>query len=129
MTNEPLFALWRGGHPRAESVHDLGMQHERTALAWDRTALALMVAGGALTHAGGTPYLDAQHAPAYLVVGFGAFLLFWAARRYQSREVSLRTDLPVVRPRLIRVVGAVTVLLSFSALVVVATDLAATLRS
>ena len=34
-----------GKPQRPERVFDLALQHERTALAWERTAIAAMVAG------------------------------------------------------------------------------------
>lgn len=118
MSDRRAVDVWRARRAHADEVLDTGLQHERTALAWDRTALSLMVAGGVLAHAAGEPYLDLRHVPAYVVMGAGAFVMFWASQRYAVREDDLRGEGRAVRPRLIRVVGLVTALLAVSSLAV-----------
>ena len=49
---------------RPDTVFDRGLQHERTALAWERTAIAAMVAGVLL----GRYASEALH-PTFAVVG------------------------------------------------------------
>lgn len=90
---------------RPGSVFDPGLQHERTALAWERTAIATMVAG----------VLMARYASASLHVGFafvglaqvlvGAGVLVWSARHYDDLHGPLREGQSPVHPTAARVVG------------------------
>jgi uncharacterized membrane protein YidH (DUF202 family) len=66
--------------PASHEVTDDGLQQERTALAWNRTALALIIAGALYLRAGGPlPAL----VPGVLVIALGAFLLVKAGGRYR----------------------------------------------
>ncbi|MGH8929052.1 MAG: DUF202 domain-containing protein [Egibacteraceae bacterium] len=49
-----------------------GLQRERTALAWNRTAVALVVAGAVFVTAGGSPYHPARHTPGLVAIVLGA---------------------------------------------------------
>ncbi len=89
---------------RPDRVFDPMMQHERTALAWERTAIASMVAGLLLARAG-----------AKLAVGLGVFglaqvvagaaLLVWTGRHYEELHGPLRAGESPVHPGAARVVG------------------------
>jgi hypothetical protein len=107
------------GPPARDRVFDRGLQHERTALAWDRTGLAMLVVGALVLRGGGPPYDDVLHVPAYLAMGAGAILLWAGGRRYDRREVDLRAGRSVVRPGLIALTGFAAVGISFSALVLI----------
>ena len=95
---------------RPPSVFDHGLQHERTALAWERTAIASMVAGVLLGR-----YAAAALHPALAVVGIGqvvggAVLLVWAARHYEDLHAPLRVGQSPVHPTAARIVGVTTVI-------------------
>lgn len=94
--------------PRPEQVFDEGLQHERTALAWERTAVATMVAGALLAR-----WATEDAAPLFGILGiiqvaFGAGLLAWAGRHYDDLHGPLRAGDSPVHPSAVRVVGAVT---------------------
>jgi uncharacterized membrane protein YidH (DUF202 family) len=95
--------------PGLDRVFDGGLQHERTALAWDRTGLSLLVVGALLLRSGGPPYGDVVHLPGYVGLSAGAILLWAGGRRYRRREVRLREGLSMVQPRLV-VLAAVAAL-------------------
>lgn len=94
---------------RPHTVFDEGLQHERTALAWERTAISLMVAG----------ILMVRYTSRTLPVGFalaglaqvvtGAGLLLWSARHYEDLHGPLRAGESPIHPTATRVVGATTV--------------------
>ena len=86
-----------------------GLQHERTALAWERTAIATMVAGALL----GRYAADDGHL-AVAVVGlvqaaFGSALLVWSSRHYERRQHHLESGQNPAHPVAVRVVGLATV--------------------
>jgi uncharacterized membrane protein YidH (DUF202 family) len=90
---------------RPGRVFDAGLQHERTALAWERTAISTMVGG----------VLLARYATQSLHWGFAAFglatvvlggtLLVWSARHYDDLHGPLRAGESPVHPTAARVVG------------------------
>lgn len=102
---------------RPETVFDQGLQHERTALAWERTAIATMVAG----------VLLARYAAEALHFGFafvglamvvhGAGLLLWSARHYDELHGPLRAGESPIHPLAARVVGIGAVLFTGAGLV------------
>jgi uncharacterized membrane protein YidH (DUF202 family) len=98
-----------------------GLQRERTALAWDRTGLALIVTGAVLVRAGGEPYAHARHLPGYLAGVLGAVLLIHAQRRYARRAA---TGESLVSPGLARLVGIAATAVGVAALLVVLVELA-----
>ena len=94
---------------RPPNVFDVGLQHERTALAWERTAIASMVAGVLLARyaADSLPYGYAGFGIAQVVLG-GA-LLVWSARHYDELHGPLRVGESPVHPDAARVIGLGTV--------------------
>ena len=75
---------------RPDAVVDLGMQAERTALAWRRTALGVGV-GGVVALRVAAPTLGPVVAVAAVSGGVLAALAFWqAGRRYRAVQASLR---------------------------------------
>ena len=106
----------RPGRVRPDGVFDSGLQHERTALAWERTAIASMVAGVLLARyaAESVHYGFAAIGVAWVVVG-GALLL-WSARHYEDLHGPLRAGESPVHPGAVRLVGLGTIVFSGAAL-------------
>jgi uncharacterized membrane protein YidH (DUF202 family) len=102
---------------RPEKVFDPGLQHERTALAWERTAIGVMIAGVLLArYAAQTVHVTiALVGVAQVVVG--AVLLVWSGRHYDDLHGPLRAGVSPVHPTAARVVGLATVTFSAFALV------------
>lgn len=101
---------------------DVGLQHERTALAWERTAIATMVAGVILAR-----YAAGASHPGLAVVGLlqvaaGAVILVWAGWHYDELHGPLRRGVGVVHPTAARFVGLSTVAFSGLALMVAVID-------
>lgn len=102
---------------RPDSVFDPMLQHERTALAWERTAIATMVAGTLLAR---------RAADVHLVLGalgvaqvmLGAGLLIWTGLRYEQLHAPLRRGESPVHPIAVRLVGVMTMLFTGLALLV-----------
>lgn len=97
-------------------MFDPGLQHERTALAWERTAIAAMVAGVLLARyaADTVHYTIAGFGIAQVVVG--AVILVWAGRHYDDLHGPLREGDSPVHPNAARVVGLATVVFTGFAL-------------
>lgn len=98
-----------------DRVIDVGLQHERTSLAWDRTALALVVVG-ALVIRSGSDLGVLWSLPGYLTVGLGGLLLWQGTRHRRRREAALRAGSSPVRAGLVRLTGVVAVGISLVAL-------------
>lgn len=97
---------------RPESVFDQGLQHERTALAWERTAIAMMVAGVLFArYASESLHLVFALAGLAQVV-IGGFVLVWSARHYEDLHGPLREGLSPVHPTAAVVVGVSTIVFS-----------------
>jgi len=82
-----------------------GLPRERTSLAWNRTALAMMVAGALYVRGGGHPVHVGRHVPGMITIVFGVGLLIGSVRPHQPP-----------RPRALRGVAVVTVLFSLASL-------------
>ncbi len=75
--------------------------NERTFLAWNRTALALIVAGLAVTQFVTTPrWPGASRAAGVVLIVLGAFLAIASYRKWQRTESALRRGAPVPTSRL-----------------------------
>ena len=90
---------------RPTRVFDPGLQHERTALAWERTAIASMVAGVLMAR-----YVAAEIHLSVAAVGvgqviFGSVLLVWSASHYEELHGPLRAGDSPIHPVAARVVG------------------------
>lgn len=90
-------------------MYDRGLQHERTALAWERTSIAGMVAGVLLAR-----YTAKSLDPLLAVFGvlqviLGSGVLVWAARHYDDLHGPLRHGQSPVHPLAAKVVGLGTV--------------------
>jgi uncharacterized membrane protein YidH (DUF202 family) len=97
------------GRVRPETSFDGGLQHERTALAWERTAVAMMVAGVILGRFAAIHEYWAFAALGLAQTAFGGGLLVWAGAHYENLHGPLRDGDDVVHPMAARVVGMVTV--------------------
>lgn len=102
--------------PRPERIFDPGLQHERTALAWERTAIAVMVAGVLLARF----TAETVHVTIAVVgiaqVVIGAVILLWAGRHYDDLHGPLRDGESPVHPMATRMVGFATVVFTGFAL-------------
>lgn len=110
---------WWPARRRHEPVVDPGLQAERTAMAWQRTALGVGAVGALLVHhAGG---LSLETVPGLLALAAALALLLAAERRYVTAVRRVREGLPTTSPALVRSVTATVVLLAVaSAALVVA---------
>lgn len=99
-----------------DEVVDRGLQLERTALSWNRTALALIVVGSLLLRAGGRPLVAPRNLPGLVVVAGGAALLASGSRRYRLRSEALRRGRAPRTPWRLHITAALTLLLSVAAL-------------
>jgi uncharacterized membrane protein YidH (DUF202 family) len=99
-------------------VFDEGLQAERTALAWDRTALTTLAVGALLARAGGTVLPWAWFAAAAVLVVATVGLLLGRSR-YVRRDASLRGERAVPSHGAIAGAGVTAVAVSLLALAVV----------
>lgn len=104
------------GAPRPQRVFDEGLQHERTALAWERTSIAVVIAGVLLARYAAESVHDAIAVVGGVQVLFGAGLLVWSGRHYDELHGPLRAGASPVHPRATRLVGAATVVFTAGAL-------------
>lgn len=103
--------------PRPETVFDPGLQHERTALAWERTAIASMVAGVLMSRYAGAELHVAVAAVGVAQVVFGAVLLVWSARHYDDLHGPLRAGASPIHPVAARTVGVGAIIFTGAGLV------------
>jgi uncharacterized membrane protein YidH (DUF202 family) len=90
---------------RPDTVFDGGLQQERTALAWERTAIATMVAGVVLSRFAAIHEYWIFAALGLAQTAFGGGLLVWAAAHYEDLHGTLRAGEDVIHPRAAAVVG------------------------
>ena len=95
-------------------IYDEGMQQERTALAWDRTGLAMIVGGALFLRAGDPPYHELRHLPGIAMIALGALLLVLSFQHYESRDARLRRGGTATHPGIVRIVGVATVLFTLA---------------
>ena len=102
---------------RPTAVFDAGLQHERTSLAWERTAIATMVAGLVLSRFAATEGFWLLAAGGMSQVVFGAVLLVWSGAHYEELHGVLRSGTDVVHPSATRWVGIATIVATGAGLV------------
>ncbi len=74
----------------AEAVADVGLQSERTYLAWQRTGLSFAAVGALLVHAVGGLQHPLAVAPGVFGLAVGAVILFRALVRYRGAVEAAR---------------------------------------
>ena len=94
---------------RPTTVFDPGVQHERTALAWERTAIAMMVAGAILGRYASTHGNFVLGTLGVLWVALGGGVLLWAARHYEDLHGPLRAGETPAHATATRIIGVSTV--------------------
>lgn len=110
----------RSRRPRPDSHFDRGLQHERTALAWERTAISAMVAGVLLGRYGAEDAHFTIALVGVLQVAIGGGLLVWTGFHYDELHGPLRAGSSVVHPGAARIIGLTTVIFTaFSLLLAV----------
>ena len=89
---------------RPTQAFDSRLQHERTSLAWERTAFSGMVVGLLMTRVGANihPLLGAVGIVQVLV---GGALLVWSGKHYEDLHGPLRAGESPTHPRAVMVVG------------------------
>lgn len=107
------------GWPRPANSIDGGLQHERTALAWERTAIAMMVAGLALARYAASEHGALLGSTGILQTAAGAALLVWASRNEDLLHNPARPASAVPQIGLTRVVGLVNLFFTALALALV----------
>lgn len=91
---------------RPDSVFDSMLQHERTTLAWERTAFAGIVVGSLMTRVGASVHLLLGGIGLVFVCAAGG-LLIWAGRNYDGLHGPLQAGESPVHPAIVATVGAV----------------------
>lgn len=79
-----------------QQVYDVGLQAERTRLAWARTALALAVIGTLELHVGRTDVALVDRVPGVLTLLAAAGCWVYGGFRYRSVIRALTAAVPVV---------------------------------
>ena len=97
---------------------DVGLQHERTALAWERTSIAMMVAGVVLARYAATNELFIISVVGLIQVALGAAVLVWAGAHYEDLHGRLRDGTGVIHPVMAKTIGLGTVVFTGFGLVV-----------
>lgn len=113
---------------RPERRFDEGLQHERTALAWERTAISTMVAGVVLVRSATTEGLTVFGGVGLLEALIGGGLLLWASWRYEELHGVLRRGDSVVHTHATRLVGLTTAGFTVTTFLFAAVLLVRTLR-
>lgn len=102
-----------------DQVHDPGLQQERTVLAWDRTALALMVASGLLARVVVQRSLGVVTVIPAAGLILGLLVLILDRPRYLARRRRAQRGGVMTATGLVTTVGIATVVLGVTALAVV----------
>lgn len=102
---------------RPDQVFDPMLQHERTALAWERTAIATMVSGTLLARRASDLHWSFA-AMGVLQVVLGAALLIWTGLRYEQLHAPLRRGESPVHPRAVQFIGVTTIVFCGVAMIV-----------
>jgi uncharacterized membrane protein YidH (DUF202 family) len=95
-------------HPPA-TAFDPGLQSERTALAWERTAFSMMVAGILFARYAVTDAHIVLAGAGLVQLLLGAVLLVWAGFRYDQMQAPLRANQSIVHPAAARLVGLTSI--------------------
>ena len=104
------------GPPKAFSAE---LQQERTSLAWERTAIALMVAATLLARHAAEDGIWAVAGVALALAAAGGGLLMWSGIHYDDLHTTLREGHDVDHHALIKTVTLATVAVTGSGLLLV----------
>ncbi len=86
-----------------------GLQHERTSLAWERTAIAMMVAGVVMARYAAESIHFTLGFVGVAQTAAGGLLLAWAGRHDQDLHSPTRPASAVPQVGLTRLIGLVTI--------------------
>ena len=92
---------------------DVGLQTERTSIAWQRTALTLTAFAALMLHAANSQRLG--QAPGAIGIAVALWLLLAAERRYSVSVQRVEDGLSPVAPRMILALTVAVVALAVSA--------------
>ena len=109
---------------RWSQVIDPGLQQERTALAWERTAIAVMISGVLLSRYAAQSAHWTTALAGLLQTSIGGGLLVWAGMHYTELQGPLQDGSDVVHPTATRIVGLSTVAFSGVALLLATLEIA-----
>jgi len=96
-----------------EPVGDVGLQTERTSIAWQRTALTLTAFSALVLHAANSQRLG--QAPGAVGIAVALWLLLAAERRYSVSVRRVQEGLSPVAPRMILALTVAVVALAVAA--------------
>ena len=102
--------------PKPDTVFDVGLQHERTTLAWERTSISLVVAGTIVARWAAEDGLYLLAAVGALMALIGVGVLAWSGHNYANLHEPLEAGETPVHPYITRIVGWTTAVGSFAAL-------------
>ena len=89
----------------AEGPYAVELQHERTALAWERTAFSILAVGVVLARFAAFEDQGLLVAAGLAVLVGGAALIVWTQVTYQLRGRALRRGEDVAHPTAARTIG------------------------
>ena len=101
---------------RPEVPFSSSLQHERTALAWERTAIAVMVAGMVLARVSALEEAWASAVAGTVLTAAGGAVLVWAGLHYDDLHGPLRRGEDVVHPLAARLLGVMAMLVAAAGL-------------
>ena len=104
---------------RPDHVFDPSLQHERTALAWERSAVALMFAGGLVFNYARETKVVWAEVLGLIVLAGGAAILLWAGKRYESLHSALRAGSNITHPAMLKTVALLSAILTAGAIALV----------
>lgn len=96
---------------------DEGFQHERTSLAWERTAFSLLVNGALLGRYGANDGMWIFAGVGIAIATVGTGILIWTGYNYQTFHEVLESGASPVHPGATRWLGIVTTFTASAALI------------